>query len=79
MSTERIAALGHRPAVLRLCSSVAAAVATWAIRLGDGMLLWRERHRQRRALAGLSDHVLKDLGLSRCDAGQESGKRFWQN
>jgi uncharacterized protein YjiS (DUF1127 family) len=37
-----------------------------------------QRYRQRRALIMLSDHMLKDLGLSRSDAGRESGKRFWE-
>jgi uncharacterized protein YjiS (DUF1127 family) len=47
-------------------------------RVSDTVLLWLERRRQRRALGGLSDHMLKDLGLSRSDAGRESGKRFWE-
>jgi uncharacterized protein YjiS (DUF1127 family) len=44
----------------------------------DTVLLWLERRRERRALAALSDHMRKDLGLSRSDAGRESGKRFWE-
>lgn len=47
-------------------------------RASDTVLLWLERRRQRRALSSLSDHMLKDLGLSRSDAGRESGKRFWE-
>jgi uncharacterized protein YjiS (DUF1127 family) len=53
-------------------------VATWPVRLGDTLLLWLERYRQRRTLSSLSDHMLKDLGVSRSDAGRESGKRFWE-
>ena len=56
----------------------AAALARWSLRAGDTLLLWLERYRQRRALDTLSDHVLKDLGLSRADTGRESGKRFWE-
>ena len=48
-------------------------------RVVDALLLWLERTRQRRSLASLSDHMLKDLGLSRCDVGRESGKRFWED
>lgn len=40
--------------------------------------LWRERARQRRHLAGLSDHMLRDLGLTRGDVMAESSKPFWQ-
>jgi uncharacterized protein YjiS (DUF1127 family) len=41
------------------------------------VMRWQELARQRRALAALDDHMLKDLGLSRADAAQESGRRFW--
>ncbi|MDQ7249132.1 DUF1127 domain-containing protein [Dongia sedimenti] len=57
---------------------IAGALATWSLRTGDTLLLWLERYRQRRALGGLSDHMLKDLGLSRSDAGRETDKRFWE-
>ena len=40
---------------------------------------WHERARQRRALSGLSDELLKDIGVSRADAVRESGKSFWQD
>ncbi|WP_247876560.1 DUF1127 domain-containing protein [Azospirillum brasilense] len=37
-----------------------------------------ERHRQRRSLAALDDHLLRDVGLSRTDARREAEKAFWQ-
>ena len=43
--------------------------------------IWAARARQRRALgelAGCSDHLLKDIGISRDDALREAGKWFWQ-
>ena len=40
---------------------------------------WRETYRQRRALLGLSDTMLKDIGISRVDALQEGGKPFWRS
>ncbi|MDX6750888.1 DUF1127 domain-containing protein [Geminicoccaceae bacterium 1502E] len=46
--------------------------------LADLVLLWLERYRQRRDLAGLDDHLLKDIGISRADAWQESAKPFWR-
>ncbi len=36
-----------------------------------------ERWRQRRVLLAADDHMLKDLGISRCDAAREAAKR-WQ-
>jgi uncharacterized protein YjiS (DUF1127 family) len=39
---------------------------------------WIERHRQRRALLELSDHMLKDIGISAGDAWQEGRKPFWR-
>lgn len=63
----------------RMPLKAVAALMTWSLRAGDVLLLWLERRRQRRALGALSDHMLKDLGLSRADAGRESGKRFWES
>ena len=37
-----------------------------------------ERWRQRQHLMMLDDHLLKDIGLSRADADQESSKPFWK-
>ena len=39
---------------------------------------WRERTRQRRLLAGLSDRELKDIAVSRVDALREADKPFWR-
>lgn len=38
---------------------------------------WRERARSRRALADLDARLLKDIGLTRHDAGVEVRKPFW--
>jgi uncharacterized protein YjiS (DUF1127 family) len=43
------------------------------------LLRWQELARQRRALGALSDHMLKDLGLSRADALREAGRPFWDD
>lgn len=42
------------------------------------VFLWAERAAERRHLAGLGDHVLKDIGLSRADVARESSKPFWR-
>jgi len=44
----------------------------------DLLLLWLQRRRERRMLAALSDHMLKDIGLARSDADVEARKTFWR-
>jgi uncharacterized protein YjiS (DUF1127 family) len=46
--------------------------------LVDRNRTWRERARQRRHLAGLNDHILRDIGLTRGDVMAESSKPFWR-
>lgn len=41
--------------------------------------LWRAVARQRRELRGVSDHILKDIGLSRADAIREANRHFWDH
>ena len=40
---------------------------------------WRQLAMQRRQLAMLDDAALKDIGLSRADALQESERPFWDD
>lgn len=37
-----------------------------------------ENYRQRKALAALDDHMLKDIGLTRCDVEAEVSRPFWR-
>ena len=37
---------------------------------------WRIR-RERQQLLGLSDHMLRDIGLTRAEARQEASRPFW--
>jgi uncharacterized protein YjiS (DUF1127 family) len=39
---------------------------------------WIERSRQRKALSGLTEHELRDIGITRCEAARESDKPFWR-
>lgn len=39
--------------------------------------LWLDRARERRRLAQLTDRELRDIGLNRYEARQESRKPFW--
>lgn len=45
---------------------------------GERVSLWVRRSRSRRALPGLSEHMLRDIGISRADALKEAAKWFWQ-
>ena len=47
-------------------------------RAAEGGLVWLERARQRRQLRELSDHMLRDIGLTRADVWAESEKPFWR-
>ena len=47
-------------------------------RAAQRVLTWNERARQRRQLECLSDHMLRDIGLTRADVLAEATKRFWQ-
>ena len=42
------------------------------------LMLWYERHRQRRHLARLDERLLRDIGIDRADAMREVSKPFWQ-
>lgn len=47
-------------------------------RFVDVVLGWHERARQRRALLGLDDRTLRDIGVSRAAAMAEAQKPFWR-
>ena len=44
----------------------------------DTLMLWQARRRARQDLAGLSNQMLQDIGISRTDAEREYGKPFWR-
>lgn len=43
------------------------------------MLVWQERAEQRGRLRGMSDQMLKDIGISRADADREGSIPFWRS
>jgi uncharacterized protein YjiS (DUF1127 family) len=45
----------------------------------DLLSSWLRRARERRALQGLDDGMLKDIGLTRADIEFEVHKRFWRD
>jgi uncharacterized protein YjiS (DUF1127 family) len=44
----------------------------------EQVLGWLERVHERRQLAQLSDHMMKDIGLTRADVDAEISKPFWR-
>lgn len=60
-------------------SAHAAARRDRAVRLADLLLGWIDRARERRALAGLDDRMLADIGASRAQAEAEADKPFWRD
>ena len=74
-NTRRIAAAAER--IFRPFGAASLAIVNRYARLADRVQLWLERDRQRRALRELNDHMLQDIGISRCDVYRESTKRFW--
>jgi uncharacterized protein YjiS (DUF1127 family) len=56
-------------------------VRSWASgvrRAADLLLTWQQRARDRRQLQSLSDHMLRDIGLTRADVFAEASKPFWR-
>jgi uncharacterized protein YjiS (DUF1127 family) len=54
---------------------------TWSravARAIDLLLIWHQRSRDRRQLESLSDHMLRDIGLTRADVFAEASKPFWR-
>ena len=54
---------------------------SWSRAVGgalDLLLIWHQRARDRRQLESLSDHMLRDIGLSRADVFAEASKPFWR-
>jgi uncharacterized protein YjiS (DUF1127 family) len=47
-------------------------------RVVDAALVWQERARERRRLMQLSDHMLRDIRISRATAAGEAEKPFWR-
>jgi uncharacterized protein YjiS (DUF1127 family) len=63
---------------LALVWFVGSRLAWWLGRGCEAALTSAERARQRRQLAGLSDAMLRDIGLTRSDVDAETRKPFWR-
>jgi uncharacterized protein YjiS (DUF1127 family) len=61
-----------------LAHIIASDVAPVLDRMIETPIAWLERMRERRQLAGLSDNMLKDIGVSRADVEHVVEKPFWR-
>ena len=69
---------GALPASTSGASTRVAAFLLVARRMAHMVWVWHSRAESRRALSMLSDHVLRDIGLTRADVDREVMKPFWR-
>lgn len=62
-----------------LAQIVATDLAPVLDRIIETPIAWLDRMRERRQLAGLSDDMLKDMGVSRADVEHVVAKPFWRS
>ena len=62
----------------RSAPDVIARLARLPLTILETLLVWQERGQQRRHLAALDDHLLRDMGISRADAAREAATPFWR-
>ena len=46
--------------------------------IGQTLVLWQDRARQRAHLASLDDRILRDIGIGRVEVAREASKPFWR-
>jgi uncharacterized protein YjiS (DUF1127 family) len=68
-----------RMAVAHPEGGLRSALRSSVIRMVEAFLAWHDRARERRALMELSDHMLRDIGISRAEAHDEAAKPFWRS
>lgn len=69
----------HNPALTLLNTSPRLPlIAAMAVRFAATVTKWEQRRRTRINLGYLDDHLLRDVGLNRTQAEQETARRFWQ-
>ena len=61
-----------------LAKAVASGLISTLDHIVEAPVAWLERMRERQQLAGLSDAMLKDIGVSRADVEHVVEKPFWR-
>lgn len=49
------------------------------LRIRQTLNMWYDRSQERRHLAALPDHLLRDIGIDRTSALKEASKSFWRD
>jgi len=70
--------MAHAQSACRAASLSPTLAPHWLADLRALVNEWRRRARGRGELAALSDQCLRDIGITRCDAGREVQKPFWR-
>ena len=73
----REATFGTETPAVDTAKALGATLWTFPERIADVLYEWQRRASDRHHLRELSDHMLKDIGLSRADAEGEAAKPFW--
>ncbi len=74
----REAFFGTGTVAVGAAKALGAALLTLPERIADALYEWQRRASERHHLRQLSDHMLKDIGLSRFDVERMAGKPFWR-
>jgi len=70
--------LQHFPTIESGQSGIAQRASKYLQSLAKAYRVWRRRSQTRRSLKTLSEHQLRDIGVSRAEAVVEADKPFWR-
>jgi len=77
--TEIVSKPSYPVGLFRAFEAAVAPVDSALARVVDGLLTWRQRASDRRALAELDEHLLRDIGVTSADVYREVSKPFWRS
>ncbi len=67
----------HADQIVRALGKLARTVGGFPVNVLKNLHTWQRRADERRQLSELSDHQLRDMGITRRDARREFSKSFW--
>lgn len=70
--------LAGLPRILSSAASFDGGPLQWINLAVDRLGQWRRRHRLRRQLQSMSNHMRRDIGISSTDVLREASKPFWK-
>jgi uncharacterized protein YjiS (DUF1127 family) len=80
MNTNTVHTYGYPGAetAADIAIALVGSVANIPARVFQVLTVWQKRYEQRLHLDTMSDHLIKDMGLSRSDVNHEVVKQFWE-